>query len=242
MKQLKISVLSIITLISAYTLHAQTVDEIIDKHIQAIGGKDVLDKINTVYMESNIQMMGNETPATTTILNGKAYKTEMEMNGSKFVSCFTDKGGWMINPMMGATTAQPMGDEQYKVGKQQMDVGGVLYNYKEKGNKVELAGQEKVGDVNAYKLNVTTSDSNTITYYIDPNTYYIIQASMTANVQGQDVDIITTFSDYKKTDIGYVLPYSIDTNYGGQFDMPITVTKVEVNKEVDPSVFEMPKQ
>jgi len=42
--------------------------------------------------------------------------------------------------------------------------------------------------------------------------------------------------------VGYVLPYSIDTNYGGQFDMPITVTKVEVNKQVDPSVFEMPKQ
>src|SRR5437868_102189 len=166
MKQLKISLLSIITLISAYSLHAQTVDEIVDKHIAAIGGKDVLDKINTLYMESSVTVMGNSAPATTTILNGKGYKTEMEMNGSKMVSCFTDKGGWMINPMMGATTPQPMSDDQYKIGKQQLDIGGVLYNYKDKGNKVELAGQEKIGEVNAYKLKVTTPDSTNITYYI----------------------------------------------------------------------------
>jgi hypothetical protein len=242
MKQLKISLLSIISFMSALALHAQTVDEIVDKHIAAIGGKEVLGKINTLYMESSVAVMGNESSATTTIINGKGYKTEMEMNGSKIVSCFTDKGGWTINPMMGASTAQPMSSDQYKIGKQQLDVGGVLNNYKAKGIKVDLAGQEKVGDVNAYKLNVTTPDSTDITYYIDPNTYYIIQSSVSANVQGQDLEITTTYSNFQKTDVGLVMPYSIDTNYGGQFDMPITVKKVEVNKEIDPSTFDMPKQ
>jgi len=242
MKKLKTSLLSIFLLIGINSLHAQTVDEIIDKYVEAAGGKDVIGKINTIYMESNVQMMGNETPATTTILNGKGYKTEMEINGSKFVSCFTDKGGWMINPMMGGTTPQPMPDEQYKMGKSQLDIGGPLYNYKEKGVKVELQGQEKVGDVNAYKLKVSTQDSNEVTYYIDPNTYHIIQASISTVFQGQPVDVTTTFSNFQKTDIGYILPYSIDTNYGGQMDVPITITKVEVNKEIDPSAFDMPKQ
>jgi len=81
MKKLKTSLLSIFILIGINSLHAQTVDEIIDKYVEAAGGKDVIGKINTIYMESNVQMMGNETPATTTILNGKGYKTEMEMNG-----------------------------------------------------------------------------------------------------------------------------------------------------------------
>jgi hypothetical protein len=242
MKQLRISLLSIITLVSAYTLQAQTVDEIVDKHIAAVGGKDVLNKINTLYMESSVSIMGNEAPATTTILNGKGYKTEMEMNGQKIVSCFTDKGGWSINPMMGTTAPQAMTEDQYKVGKQQLDVGGVLYNYKQKGNKVELAGQEKVGEVNAYKLNVMTADSTNITYYIDPNTYYIIESNVASNFQGQDINITTTYSNFQKTDIGYTLPYSIDTNYGGQFDMPITIKKVEVNKQIDPTAFDMPKQ
>lgn len=241
MKKVKSLLLSVV-LMSVSFLHAQTVDEIIDKHFEAVGGKDVINKINTLYMESNVSVMGNEAPATTTILNGKGYKTEMEMNGSKIVSCFTDKGGWMINPMMGASDPQPMSEDQYKVGRLQLDVAGVLYNYKEKGIKVELAGQEKVGDVNAYKLNITTPDSTTIAYYIDPNTYYIIQSSVTATMMGQNMDITTTFSNFQKTDVGYIMPFSIDTNYGGQFDMPITITKVEVNKQIDPSAFDMPKQ
>jgi outer membrane lipoprotein-sorting protein len=242
MKKIKLSLLSFITLTSVSFLQAQTVDEIIDKYVEAAGGKDVINKINSIYMESTVSVMGNDAPATTTILNGKGYKTEMEMNGSKIVSCFTDTGGWVINPMMGSTSPQPMPDEQYKMGKLQLDIGGPLYNYKEKGIKVELQGQEKVGDINAYKLKVTTQDSNEVTYYIDPNTYHIIQASISTVFQGQPIDVTTTFSNFQKTDIGYVMPYSINTNYGGQFEMPITIKKVEVNKEIDPSAFEMPKQ
>jgi hypothetical protein len=223
-------------------LHAQTADEIIDKYIEAAGGKDVISKINSVYTESTVSIMGNDAPATTTILNGKGYKTEMEMNGQKVVSCITDTGGWVINPMMGSSEPQPMPAEQYKMGKLQLDVGGPLYNYKEKGEKVELQGQEKVGDVNAYKLKVTMPDSNEVNYYIDPNTYHIVQATFSTEFQGQPIDVTTTFSNFQKTDIGYVMPYSIDTNYGGQFEMPITIKKVEVNKEIDPSTFAMPKQ
>jgi hypothetical protein len=242
MKHQKICSLAIVALLSISALHAQTVDEIIDKHIDALGGKDKLSQINSIYMESNIQMNGSDNPNVITILNGKGYKSETEFNGSKIIQCVSDKAGWMINPMAGATDPTPLPDDQYKLQKMQIDVGGGLFNYKDKGNKAELLGQEKAGDVNAYKIKVTTPDSAAITYWIDQSTYYIIQAVVTANVQGQSIDITSTYSNFQKTDFGFVVPYSIEVNYGGQFNMPITVKKVEINKQVDPSIFEMPKQ
>lgn len=225
----------------SFSLSAQTVDQIIDKEIDAMGGRDKIGQLTSEYMETNVQMMGNDAPAKTTVLYGKGFKMVMDFNGSQMVFCYTDKGGWIINPMMGSAP-QAMPEEQFKTGKLQLDGGGPLFNYKEKGYQVELVGQEKVGDVNAYKIKLTTNDSIEITYYIDPSTFYIIQTVIPGDFQGQPIDITTTYSDYRKTDFGITVPWSIETSYGGQFSMPITVTKFEVNKPVDPAIFEMPKQ
>src|SRR4029079_1003700 len=116
-----------------------------------------------------------------TVLYGKGYKSEMEVNGSPMAYCYTDKSGWMINPMMGMSSPQPMPDEQYKIGKLQLDAGGALFNYKDKGYKEELLGQEKVGEVNAYKIKLTTNYGTEVTYYIDPSTYYIIESVVPSN-------------------------------------------------------------
>ena len=57
----------------------------------------------------------------------------------------------------------------------------------------------------------------------------------------QDVDITTKYSDYRKTELGYVIPYAIDVDFGGQFGLTIAVKKVELNKTIDPAIFAMPK-
>ena len=58
---------------------------------------------------------------------------------------------------------------------------------------------------------------------------------------GQPVEITISFSDYQKTDFGYVIPHKIDTDMGGNFSFSATVNKVEINKEIDPEIFDMPK-
>jgi hypothetical protein len=60
-------------------------------------------------------------------------------------------------------------------------------------------------------------------------------------MQDQDVTITTRLSDYRKTELGYVVPYAIDVDLGGQFQLTIAVKKVELNKTIDPAVFTMPK-
>jgi hypothetical protein len=60
-------------------------------------------------------------------------------------------------------------------------------------------------------------------------------------MQDQDVDITTKLADYRKTELGYMMPYAIDVDLGGQFSLTIAVKKVELNKTIDPAVFAMPK-
>jgi outer membrane lipoprotein-sorting protein len=97
-----------------------------------------------------------------------------------------------------------------------------------------------VEGVNAFKIKLVSKDSKETVYYIDPATYYVIKRESTANVAGEDITSVSTFSNFKKTDIGLVIPYTTITNQG--FEITITINKVDFNKEIDPKIFEIPKQ
>ncbi len=208
MKPWKFCLLILASLACITGIKAQTADGIISKHIDAIGGKDKINSIISLYIEGSTSAMGNENPSTTTILNGKGYKNESEFNGQKIVQCYTDKGGWMINPMAGSTDAQPIPDDQYKSVKEQINVGGALMNYASKGYKAELLANEKVGDADAYQIRLTGADSSAATYYFDANSYYLLKVLRSGDMMGQPVDITVLYSDFRKTDYGYVMPFA----------------------------------
>lgn len=215
---------------------AQTAEEVVAKHIEAIGGKDKISQIKSVYMENTMEVMGNEAPSTTTILNGKGFKNETDFNGQKIVSCVTDKGGWSINPMAGQTTPTAMTPEQVKAAQDQLYVGGPLFNYAEKGNKLAMGGKESVNGVDALKVKVTSKDNVESTYFIDPTSYYIIKAIRKQTISGQDMEVTMLFSNYQKTDYGYVVPFTTEMQLP-QFTLKYNTKKVEINKPVDESIF-----
>lgn len=215
---------------------APTADEIVAKYVAAIGGKAAISQVKSMTTESSVQVMGNESPSITTIVDGVGYKSETDFNGAKIVQCYTDKGGWIINPMAGANDPAPMPDDVYNGGKGQINVGGALYDYAAKGSKVEFMGKD--GD--AYKVKLTTKENVESTYLIDSTTFLISSVLSKGKMQEQDIDITTRLSDYRKTELGYVIPYAINVDFG-QFALSIAVKKVEFNKTIDPAIFAMPK-
>jgi hypothetical protein len=219
------------------SLSAQTADEIVGKYLAAIGGKDAISQVKSISMETSVQVMGNDAPSTTVIVDGVGFKTETEFNGTKMVQCYTEKGGWTVNPMAGSPAPTAMTEDEYNLGKEQIHVGGGLYNYAENGGKLELVSK----DAATYKLKLTSKENVETVYVIDGTTYLIKSVTRKGKMQDQDVDVTTNFSDYRKTDVGYLIPYAMDVDFGGQFQLSIAVKKVELNKTVDPAIFVMPK-
>ncbi|HEU4902684.1 MAG TPA: hypothetical protein VFT06_07820 [Flavisolibacter sp.] len=239
MKLVKHCLLTLSLATAAVAAQAQSADEIFAKHIDAIGGKEKLSAITSVKMTNTNLVMGNEAPATVVILNGKGFRSEADVMGSKMIQVFTDKGGWMVNPMMGATDPQEIPAEQAKMGQSQIYVVPLL-NYAANGSKAEYLGQEKLGSVNAYKVKLTDKNNEVTTYYFDPATYYLIQTVRSAEMMGQKVEVTTAFADFKKTNYGWVVPQTMEINMG-QFAITSKLKNIEVNLPVDAAVFEMKK-
>jgi hypothetical protein len=65
MKHLRIALFTLASFI-AFNASAQTVDEIIDKHIEAVGGKDKIAALKSVRMETNLSIQGMDIPVIQT--------------------------------------------------------------------------------------------------------------------------------------------------------------------------------
>ena len=230
---MKRSFFVLIAILGITTLRAQSVDDIVAKYINAIGGKAALASVNSLVITGNINVAGQDAPSTTYILAGKGYRSEMDFGGQKMIQAVNPAGGWQITP--GGDAAQPMPAEQAKMSQGQYVIGGILTNYASLGYKLELIGK----DTADYKLKMTTS-SGGITFYINMKTYLIDKEVINSSMGGQDIEIDITFSDYRKTDTGYLLAFNT-TLVVPQATLNTTVTKVTVNTQIDPTIFNMPK-
>jgi outer membrane lipoprotein-sorting protein len=219
-------------LVLATTCCAQTAQEIVEKNLQAVGGKDVIAGIKSLVVQSNIDIQGNPSPSTTTILAGKGYKNETDFMGTKIVTCITDKGGWMINPPMGAATATALPDDAVKASQSQLSIVP-LASYA--SGKLELLGK----DTADYKIKFTGAGGQAATYYINTKTYYVEKVQVTATIAGQTQETTISFGDYRKTDSGLLYPFSI-SRVLPQYTLNIVVTSVVANKDIDPKVFDKP--
>ena len=218
------------------TCSAQTAEEIVNKNIDAIGGKALLSSVKSVVIESDFDFAGNGGTAVTTILNGKGFKSETDFGGTKLIQCVTDKGGWTINPFVGQSTATAMPDDVVKQSRGQLTVGGPLLNYSADGGKLELVGK----DTADYKIRFTNNNGVDNTYYINMKTYLIDMVSTKANMGGQEIERNIHLSDYKKTEGGPLLP-SVQSFDVPQGTITITNKKITINKDIDPAIFDMPK-
>lgn len=234
MKTTKFYFLLLAAVFLGFAAKAQTADDIIAKYVDAIGGKDILSQIKSVSTDATVSVMGTDGSSSITLLVGKGYRNETEVNGTKVVQVLTDKGGWSINPYAGATDPTPMPDDQYQAGKYQLWLGSTLLNYKTVGGTAELLPK----DGNNYPIKITAG-TNVTTYYFDATTYLLNKATTTVSVQGQTTDVTTTFSNYQKTDFGYLAPYKVDVDLG-QFQLSYVAKSVAVNKDIDPKIFDMP--
>jgi len=232
MKLIKTSAIAIVaTLVSVFTF-AQTAEEIVAKHIEAIGGTEAWKKINSLYYEGKLTVQGAEINVTLTALNGKGVRQDLTVMGMTGYQIITPKAGWNFMPFQGQTTAEAMTADELKQSADDLDVQGKLVDYKAKGNTIESLGKDDVEGTECFKLKVTTKAGNVETIFIDPKTYYIVRTIQKRIANGQESDVPTDLSNYKKLPEGIVVPFSMTLPFG-----ELVISKADVNKPVDESLF-----
>ncbi|MCW5921661.1 MAG: hypothetical protein KIS77_04910 [Saprospiraceae bacterium] len=222
---------------------AQSAEDIIAKHIKAIGG-DNWSKVNSIKMEATIAAeaaAGMTISYSMTAIRDKAARMDVSVMGMNQVSVVNGDKGWTINPFAGQTSAEPLTPDQVKNMMDQTDIDGTIIGYKEKGYKVEYVGKEDVEGTEALKIKVDKGEGKLEYLLYDPESYYEIKNVRVDNVDGQEVETATIYSNFKAVD-GITMPYTMQQANPMMGSTTISLTKVTLNPTVDEKIFEMPKK
>ncbi len=241
MKNIVLLVLFVLGIVFMQFTQAQTVDDIINKYVEARGGKEKLNAINSVYMEGSRQMMGNEVLVKVTMVQGKLFRNDFEAMGTTGYTIVTPTEGWSFIPMQ-SPKVEPIAADRLKTMQGQMDIAGPLVDYAAKGNKAELQGKETIEGKEVYKIKLTLSTGKDVIYYMDTKTNLLIQSRQMSAARGNNApqEIITNYSDYKLFD-GIMFPQTIANPGSGMMAGSTTFDTIIVNKTIDESQYKPSK-
>lgn len=221
----------------SFAAFAQTAEEIVDKHVAALGGIDKINAIKNITAERSLAVNGMEIPMKTILVVGKSLRNESTVMGNTMVQVIDDGKGWMIRPTMMGGTGEPedMPADQMKQQMSSLDPFGGLVNYKEKGNAIELVGKEKVDKKDVYHLKLKMKDGQVVDQFIDANTYLLNRVKLAMNGDEGHIDM----SDYKEVE-GVKMPYTMDIT-NSQMNLSFITSKVTVNNKIDDAIFKRTK-
>lgn len=235
MKKILAAVFSLVT----FAASAQTADEVIQKYSAALGGLEAFNKVNTIKMTGNVSTQGMMLPLTTQIINNKSMRTDIDVNGQKIVSVYHNGSGWKINPFTGAETATEVVDQELREYKAQTSLVNHLMDYKARGHSVELLPQQDVEGVKCYEIKLTNKDDGKVTnYFINIADYLLIKSISTREIQGQEMEVETFYSDLKEFG-GLKFAMTRSQKIQGQVFQEVKLDKIELNVAIDEAIFKM---
>jgi hypothetical protein len=236
MKRYSIISLFMAAVMFAGSVQAQSVDEVVNKYIDAIGGKENWKKVNSLKMEASLSVQGMDIPINIYQVNNKAMKTEFTVMNMTGYTIVTVDSGWNFNPMQGQSKPEPMTADELKLQKDNLDIQGEFVDYKEKGHTVELLGKEDVDGTECIKIKLTRKSGTETMYFLDPTNYYVIRTVTKIKVNGQEVEQKSNLSNYQKLPEGITIPFTMEN---GGTPAPINIKKAEVNPQIDESIFKI---
>jgi hypothetical protein len=217
-----------------------TVDQIIDKFIQATGGKAAREKLTsrTGKAQFDIPAMGAGGP--------------MEMYAkapNKTISIITIEGfgvvqqgfdgtvGWANDPQGGLRL---MEGGELAAAKREAD----FYNdikMKEYYPKMILKGKDKVGDKEVYVIEATPAEGGTPEkFYFDTQSGLLLRTDAERDTQQGKMNFQTYLEEYRDVD-GVKMPFTIRQN-SDAISFVIKISEIKHNVAIDDAKFKKPSQ
>ncbi len=218
--------------------------EIVEKNISARGGHAAWSAVQTLSMagkleagtKSNVQL-----PFSLELKRGRKSHMEIQFAGQTAVQVYDGVNGWKVRPFLNRREVEPYTAEEWKQAAAQSDLDGLLFDYAAKGSKVELEGQDKVEDRDAFKLRLTLKDGQVRHVWVDAQTFLETKVEGSPRrLDGKYRPVSIYFREYKPVQ-GLILPFVIETAVDGVAQSEkILIEKVSVNPQLDDSHFVKP--
>jgi outer membrane lipoprotein-sorting protein len=223
---------------------AQTADQIVEKYLAAVGGRDALEKLTSrrATGTATVTTPGGDLKGPLEIDTKAPNKTHVHITldlsalgaGTAEVDQrFDGTAGLMSNSAAGDT---PITGSQLDFMRNNTFPTPLLH-YKDSGARLEIQPEETIGGRRAVVLLVTPKVGPPVKMYFDAENFLLLRTVVHVSnaALGTDVDQVSDLSDYRTAD-GVKVAFKILQDNGAQ-QLTLILTKVEHNVPLDDSIF-----
>lgn len=224
--------------IFATTGMAQTTDEIVNKMIDAQGGRAALEKIKDMTYTGTLEIVSMGISGSMTMYRKEPNKARMDMEfmGMIVTQAFDGENAWGVDPNTGSVQDMPE-DQAKELNRMAMGNESIL-NPEKFGITFTYKGKETLEGNDYFVLEQAYQDGHVETLYLDAKTYLLYKSkALSANMMGAQVETESFFSDYKKVD-GVMVWHTMRIVQEGEEAMVMNFTEITFNTGLEDSLFE----
>ena len=233
-------------IVASGSIHAAqiwTVDELVDKNIEARGGITAIRAMKSLKLTGKLLLNQGqfEMAISQTFTRPAQVRFEATVQGLTQTQTYDGKSGWQINPFNGRKDPERLsGDDSKGLAEAASDFDGSLVDWKAKGATVNYLGTEDVDGTLAHKIKLSRPNGDVEYIFLDPDHFLEIRTLSQRIEHGVQLAIETDLGDYEKVN-GVYIPFSMETGKQGSTDkQKIVINRAEVNPAVDDAVFAFP--
>jgi len=214
-----------------------SVDEILDKHVQALGGRVAIEKLTSRVSKGTFELDQMPGPAAEEIYQKAPNKQLMITDAPSFGVVrfgFNGSAGWQEMPPTGL---QDVTGSQLAAMKRNTPFYRDIM-LKEIYPQMVLKGQENVDGRNTYVIEATPADGSAELLYFDVDSGLLVRTRAETEGPTGKVMADTTLDDFREVD-GVKIPFTIRHSQPA-FGFVIKLTEVEHNVPIDDAKFDKP--
>jgi outer membrane lipoprotein-sorting protein len=236
-------VAAILMVLAAPAALAYTADELAARNVEAKGGTDKLNAIQSLRLSGKLLVNSGtiELGYVTLIKRPRAIRYEALLQGLTQVQAYDGVQAWQINPFQGRKDPEKLSTDDAKgLGEDAADFAGPLVDYKAKGYTLDYLGTEDVDGTQAHKLRVTRPNGDLTYVYLDPDYFLEIRTVNRRIEHGVPHETMTDYGDYEKV-AGVYLPFALESGPKGSTDrLKVQFEKAEANVSAEDTLFRFP--
>jgi hypothetical protein len=166
-------------------------------------------------------------------------RTEFTIEDRKAIRGYDGKTAWKLLPLPGESP-RPMSPEEAVEAKAQADVDlSPLVDAAAKGFSLELAGRERRGGVDTWKV-IVRGPGPPRTLFLDTRTHLVVQTEEERITDGRKARFVTEVGEYRTVE-GIVFPHEIHVGPVGSPDRQrLVFDTIEINPPLGDRRFAMP--
>lgn len=231
--------LSVLLLLILLVSCKESPETIIQKNIEIRGGRSNFENIKNVYLQVNINTMGMDVPVKFYIVRPSTMRTEVNFGGQELVTLLLPDTVIAIVDNNVTPLPSEAKEEMRKNLESQLNYfRSELMNYNQQGGKIVEVKEEKFKGKDAHKFKISYPDGSISYVFIDKNSYLNLGTKTEKIVQGQKLETVTYYSDYRKTS-NLMVPFKTEVFSGKTLLASIKIDSVSINKPFESKIFNL---